>query len=80
MNEADYQILARFLEAFGPEAEGHGDGADETFVHRLETLVSGKCSQEERRAICAAVEEHRNGARLLADLIRARRVPGGEQA
>ncbi len=80
MNEADYQILARFLEAFGPEAEGHGDGCDDSLAPRLESLVNGQCSPEERRSICEAVDEHRNGARLLADLIRARRAPDGAQA
>ena len=75
MNTADFQIIARFLDAFGPEAEGHGDPAPgEPFARRLEALLRGDCSAEERRAICVAVDEHRDGTRLLAELIKARRA------
>ncbi len=74
MNAADYQIIARFLDAFGPEAEGHADPApDEILAGRLEKLVNGGCSAEERKAICVALDAHRNGARLLAEMIKARR-------
>jgi hypothetical protein len=75
MNAADFQIIARFLESFGPEAEGYGDpAASEGLVRRLEALVRGDCSSEERRAICATLDEHRGGAHLLAEMIKARRT------
>jgi hypothetical protein len=75
MNAADYQIIAKFLDAFGPEAEGYGDSAaSEALVRRLEALVRGDCSPEERRSLCVTLDEHRNGAHLLAEMIKARRA------
>ena len=75
MNAADYQIIAKFLDAFGHEAEGYGDpAASEVLVRRLEALMRGDCTSDERSAICVALDESRNGAHLLAEMIKARRA------
>lgn len=74
VNPEHYEIISDFLGAFGPEAEGHSDPiTDDALRTRLEDLLRGKSTPDERRELAATLNEHRDGARILAEMIRANR-------
>jgi hypothetical protein len=75
MNDNDLQVVLQFLAQLEPEVAGHGCAPPPAELkERLECLMTGGCSDDDKAILCEAVRDHPGWIQWMAERVKERRA------
>jgi hypothetical protein len=76
----DFLILSEFLARTGAEVGGRGDTVGTDLKQELEKFVAGRCTEQEKAALCEQLRDAPASLAWLAAKVKERRENGAAES